>query len=1258
MAGVTFQGLVTCALLTTDEAPPGVREVVPEGYEDIDVRLDGSRVFVQVKQRSRRLTLTQLADALVRSTNLLDLPSGGALRLAVVTDASDLDGVEPTGWSKTLENDDRLVRSLASKVGTDSARRVAASSHLVQLRPDLTSIAEALSTRRKTRVTLTSHLAAAQLLARVQERAAANRIAFSSTELALIRQDEVDELLYHAAAHEDSLLEIERTGAIAPTRFRRAPQATRAEFLQGLRARPWHIAAGYAVERRDAFARLEEGIESSNAAILLGPSGSGKSTLMWQYAYATSGRCFTLNRIALAEVDLLGLFIDLMTPDGAAPLILCADDIGRAEMEGWTDLIGRYGGDRRLLLLGTCREESFTMKLSGSGTAKVVTPVLSEAEAERLGEALPAPANTRRTRGDFRRLRIDANGLMMEFVHLATTNRHLAETLEGQVARLLEADDATALDVLRLVAAADVGGAKLHPTHLRVTRATDTEIGRAVRHLNGEFLSRSEDGAIAGLHPLRSRYLLDALHREVPTLAETFARLIAVVDRRALDGVVVSAFRLSRDPAVLEEAVAQRLSKDAEAATDFLFTLLHAEAACYAQRLDGELGPDEAGELILLGKLVGGMAAVRSPYRLLRTVDLASPLMKEALGKSKYLSERLAATSNPRPVRRNIFSLLDPETVLRMVERALIAPRGLSPLFGSDALDTETASDVFSRLGERLADADLAEAVGRLAAVGPRTVTAVAQILGPPLERIEWVLDRLIPVLSLTSDHGVAAEVLPPAAGPSQTLRERAQHCAALAHALAPEIESLSLKIQHAEGGRLRLLDETGDFNIVSARDSTWLAEPALEVFEEEYRLHKAALTWSQWLLAVAEVIDETAADLETMTTSVLGARQRPHEARRWTAKAHAVTARRPKMIPAPPRITTEDPRQLLQLFASVHALVKPGELLQKTLGPALDPDEIRNSCLIFESAWRLIQPVRDWLNTFAAVSAGPALDRLLLAADAASWFLHAALSDAQLEGILTKNVSPKATDPARTVSMLMQRASEFSAAILARERLLLQSFLDEGWELHEMEATHRSGLPPMRRWLILARNELGLVDTSTANRLLTEAKKPTLRGRVLAGYALPGGPLGSRLLVWFGPGDWRVASTFDNAPAEKAVPYGSERGPTLIRVIDVLSALETLSGRAVAARLRGERALGPRRLSRVDQAIAQLPPSVQRAIEPIRAYVETELRGGEDIVSLAVEQDRHRATETYQSKMTRLVIAAHVAAGQADARARANPGR
>ena len=93
MAGVTFQGLVTCALLTTDEAPPGVREVVPEGYEDIDVRLDGSHVFVQVKQRSRRLPLTQLADALVRSINLLDLPSGGALRLAVVTDAFDLDGV-------------------------------------------------------------------------------------------------------------------------------------------------------------------------------------------------------------------------------------------------------------------------------------------------------------------------------------------------------------------------------------------------------------------------------------------------------------------------------------------------------------------------------------------------------------------------------------------------------------------------------------------------------------------------------------------------------------------------------------------------------------------------------------------------------------------------------------------------------------------------------------------------------------------------------------------------------------------------------------------------------------------------------------------------------------------------------------------------------------------------------------------------------------------------------------------------------------
>jgi hypothetical protein len=1225
---------------------------VPEGYEDIDVRLDGRRIFVQVKQRSGRLTLTQLSDALARSAGLLDPRPGEALRLAVVTDAPDLDGVEPTGWSKTLENDDRLARTLANKVGPGLALRVAASSHLVQLRPDLTSIADALSKGRKVGVTLTSHLAAAQLLARVQERAAANRTASSSTDLVLIRRDEVDELLHHAAAQEGSLLEIERTGAITPTRFRRPPQATRAEFLRGLRARPWHIAAGYAVERRDAFARLEEAVESSNAAILLGPSGSGKSTLMWQYAYETSGRCFTLNRIVLAEVDMLGLFIDLMTPDGAAPLVLCADDIGRADMEGWTDLIGRYAGDRRLVLLGTCREESFTMKLSGSGTAKVVTPVLSEAEAERLGEELPVPANSRRTRDDFRRLRIDANGLMMEFVHLATTNRHLAETLEEQVAQLFEADDATALEVLRFVAAADVGGAALQPTHLRATGATDAEIGRAIRRLDSEFLSRTEDDAIAGLHPLRSRYLLDSLHREVPTVAETFARLIAVVDRRALEGIVVSAFRISRDPAVLEEAVAQRLSADTEAATDFLFTLLRAEAACFAQRLDNELGPDEAGELILLGKLAGRMEAVRSTLGPLQDVSLASPLMKEALKRAKYLNERLAATSDPRPVRRNIFALLDPDTVLLMVDPALNAPQGLSPLFGSDALDTDAASDVFTRLGDRLADDDLAEAVGRLAAVGPRAVAAVAQVLGPPLERIEWVLDRLIPVLSLKSDGGVTAEVLAPAAGPSQTLRERTQHCAALAHTVAPEVERLSLNIQHSEGGRLRLLGET-EFDIVSYGDSKWLAEPALEVFEEEYR-HKAELTWSQWLLAAAEVIDETAVDLEMVTASVIGARHRPQEARRWAAKARAATASRPKMIPSPPRITAEDPRQLLHLFAVVHALKTPGDLLQQTLESTLDPDKVRDSCFAFEASRQLIRPVRDWLNRFAAVSAVPALDRLLLAADAASWLLHAVLGDAELEGILTKNVSPKATDPGRTVSMLMQRASEFSAALLKRERLLLQPILDAGWELHEMEATHRSGVPPVRRWLILARNELGVVDTQTANRLLAEAETPTLHGRVLAGHVLPGGPLASRLLVWFGPGDWRAASTLDNPAAENAVPYGGDRGPTLMRVIDVLSALEALSRRATAARLRGEQALGPQRLSRVDQAIAQLPPSVLLTIEPIRAHVESELRGGDDAISLAVEQDRHRDSETYQTKMTSLVIAAHVAAAEVDARARA----
>jgi hypothetical protein len=913
VAGVRFQMLVSCALLVGAEAPAGVRAIVPEGEEDIDLFLPEHLIFVQVKHRAGSLKLHEIADALARSASLLK--SDGQASLAIVTDAPDAGGLKPTGWTSTLGGQPRLVDALQGRIGS-IARRVARRSHLVMLDVDLASIADALQARRPRKMTLVSHLAAALLLARVEQGAAANK---SRTAPATsIRVDEVDDILGQAAAlldaDEGQILDIERSGTIAAASFRRESQATRAEFLRGVKAQPFHIGSGYAVKRPEAFALLEASMASANAAVIVGPSGAGKSTLMWQYAYETLDRCFTLAGLAPSQVDQVKLFVSLMTPAGAAPLILCADDIGTSRMEGWSALVASLAGDRRVRLLATCREERFSRALTAAGSARVVRPMLSEAEARSIGEMLPleTTGTTPRTAGDIERFRVDADALMLEFVHLATTNRHLADTLGEQCDVLANEASSAAADVLRLVVAADVSGASIGPAELRSLGHTDADLDRAVRRLEGEFVVRENSGALRGLHPLRSHYLLEELHRGLPTIEDTFGRLIDTVSVTYLEETVVSAFRYAQgDTGALEATVSARLAMRSPNDRAAVRMLLRAEAVGFAVRLASSLGADaKHGSYVLRGMLAGsaslqaliarpwdwGLAAERTPQE-------PSTLVREV--------ERLLASAPvPRALRRSILTSLSPRRLHELLEAADSDVDVLALLYGSDAIAAASARDLVTVLAARASDAALAEAVARLAAVGPRAADGVAQALGAPLPRAEWVLDRLAPVIALEeADGDLVARAAAPPFGSWTELANRIDLIVALTYAVLSDVRRTRVAFRTSADERLDVPIDLTDRS--SAEGAAALASPVLGVFENAYARREAELAWSRWLRSTAVAVAEAADDLEVLIAQWHVARspQSRRDAEAWRSVGEVVDARirAERTIAAPPTSTGDD---------------------------------------------------------------------------------------------------------------------------------------------------------------------------------------------------------------------------------------------------------------------------------------------------------------------------------------------------------------
>ncbi|MFZ4893332.1 hypothetical protein ACL9RL_02665 [Plantibacter sp. Mn2098] len=541
VAGVTYQVSLAALLLAGGRSRQGAFPVVtavrPEGFEDIDLCLDdGSWLLVQSKQRGgeRPIGIAEIARIIVHASQVESGRDydGNVAGFAIVTNGSF--AIEPTGWAATVsENEDLLVavQKALSSVGREpkGAPQLVARTRLVITEDSLASHIESQLISAFDVAPVVAAIARTRLTADLGELSASQRGGVASTALHMGASD-LDVLVTDVQGTVDvsALEEALRSGVCELANFARGSADSETQFFAGVRVVPGHVGSNRDVVRVPECLSILDALRASRHVLVVGPSGTGKSGLLWRSASMLEDGPILVRVLRVEtenDVEQLVRYAKVLAPSEQRRVLVCVDDIGRTSTELWPIARDRLLELPGVSVLGASRQEDLLPSTAIGAT--LVDSRLTTESAERIYERLVAAGLPIEAEPEEAISR--AQGLLMEFVAIATTGHRLREVLRSQIAALRSAENEVALDLLGIVTALHTLGRFVDANQLPAsTGQTATKVSQQLARLQDEHLLVTEDGTNwRALHDLRAEVILDLIHETPPpTLAATYAKAI------------------------------------------------------------------------------------------------------------------------------------------------------------------------------------------------------------------------------------------------------------------------------------------------------------------------------------------------------------------------------------------------------------------------------------------------------------------------------------------------------------------------------------------------------------------------------------------------------------------------------------------------------------------------------------------------------------------------------------------------------------
>ena len=314
-------------------------------------------------------------------------------------------------------------------------------------------------------------------------------------------------------------------------------------FFEGKKATPADIASGLPVHRPELEREIADSVNRYTVTVIKASSGQGKTTLALQTAFALQDTYTPYQLTVCNDIHELGNIVqwfNLRIELGEKPLIIL-DNLD-THLSEWnelvqlmqTELVGHYK------LLITSREidwYNYGGDLSNIQSLHVIRPTLGETEALAIYNLIKESGRLHSSVTDWRKAwhKIAEKQLLIEYVYLLTHGEMLSERISAQMAEIGASPTGGAkCEILRKVCFADLCGIRLTIQDLWKNQTTfaGSDFGELLKSMNDEFLVHVnvKGQYIEGLHPIRSKHIVDQLHEFFP-IDETALSVIQITKK-------------------------------------------------------------------------------------------------------------------------------------------------------------------------------------------------------------------------------------------------------------------------------------------------------------------------------------------------------------------------------------------------------------------------------------------------------------------------------------------------------------------------------------------------------------------------------------------------------------------------------------------------------------------------------------------------------------------------------------------------------
>ena len=319
-------------------------------------------------------------------------------------------------------------------------------------------------------------------------------------------------------------------------------------FFEGKKATPKDIVLQLPASRPVIEKEITKSIHENDITVIKASSGQGKTTLALQISYKLQDE-FSIYQLTWCndrkEIGNILQYFKMRVRLGEKVLILI-DNLNNHFNE-WNHFA--YQMKLNLLcnykLLITTREAdwyNYHGDLSSIRSLHIVKPVLTCLEAEEVfnrfkqNKQLHPKIKTWQDAWN----KIAEKQLLIEYVYLLTHGEMLAERISSQMFEIANSSSGKIkCEILREVCFADICGIKLSTRKLlkfiNQNNTLNYDFNELLKSMEAEFLVHINDrnGYIEGLHPIRSKHIVDRLHEFYP-IEQTILHVIRMAEKEDL----------------------------------------------------------------------------------------------------------------------------------------------------------------------------------------------------------------------------------------------------------------------------------------------------------------------------------------------------------------------------------------------------------------------------------------------------------------------------------------------------------------------------------------------------------------------------------------------------------------------------------------------------------------------------------------------------------------------------------------------------